>query len=232
MSELPIAVRIVTAQHFPNAAATPWGRIYLTTSLLERVASEAELMGVLAHEIVHFERMHFFPAGPAALIGPLARILEFRAVSGGGRVPYLEEWLETWADGVMADHSFGQEFEADAGGLLALAESEYMLEGMASGLVTAGTLTDKERAFLVRQKERHQRAKQGELRMRSPRVQAAAMAYAYKTHPEVAERVRKLNELKAKILEAAYANGSFFRIGTKGEGRQYLDKLISDNLGK
>lgn len=41
-----------------NAYSTPGGYVFVTTSLLEKMANEAELAGVLAHEIAHVSGRH------------------------------------------------------------------------------------------------------------------------------------------------------------------------------
>jgi len=45
-----------------NAFATPGGHIFVTRGLLARMSTEAELAGVLAHEIVHVLRKHHLKA--------------------------------------------------------------------------------------------------------------------------------------------------------------------------
>jgi predicted Zn-dependent protease len=43
---------------FPNAFATPGGYVFVSIGLLRMVESEAELAGVLAHEVAHIARKH------------------------------------------------------------------------------------------------------------------------------------------------------------------------------
>ncbi len=45
-----------------NAFATPGGYIFITRGLLERVADEAELAGILAHEVAHVTQRHHLRA--------------------------------------------------------------------------------------------------------------------------------------------------------------------------
>ena len=45
-----------------NAFAVPGGTIFITRGLLERMRSEAELAGVLGHEIVHVVKKHHLKA--------------------------------------------------------------------------------------------------------------------------------------------------------------------------
>ena len=43
---------------FPNAFATPGGYVFVSIGLLRMIESEAELAGVLAHEVAHIARKH------------------------------------------------------------------------------------------------------------------------------------------------------------------------------
>jgi len=51
--------RVVRDPHMVNAFALPGGRIYITTGLLRQLDNEAELAGVLAHEVAHVSRRHY-----------------------------------------------------------------------------------------------------------------------------------------------------------------------------
>ena len=44
----------------PNAIACPGGYVFVTTGLLKLIKNEAELAGVLAHEIAHINQKHVF----------------------------------------------------------------------------------------------------------------------------------------------------------------------------
>lgn len=52
----------------PNACALPGGAICITKSLLDLLTSEAELVGILGHEIGHIERGHLFDAMRSELL--------------------------------------------------------------------------------------------------------------------------------------------------------------------
>ena len=45
-----------------NAFAAPGGYVFVTKGLVERVADEAELAGILAHEITHVRSKHHLQA--------------------------------------------------------------------------------------------------------------------------------------------------------------------------
>ena len=52
----------VLNSRLPNAGAAPGGQIYITTGLLFRMRSEAELAGALGHEIAHVVQRHHVKA--------------------------------------------------------------------------------------------------------------------------------------------------------------------------
>jgi beta-barrel assembly-enhancing protease len=66
-----------------GAYPMPGGKVILTKGLLRKLTSEAELAGVLAHEIAHVVRRHQLPAsGPdkiGAITAPLDPAMEFEA---------------------------------------------------------------------------------------------------------------------------------------------------------
>ncbi len=59
----------VLDSRLPNAGAAPGGQIYITTGLLFRMRSEAELAGALAHEIAHVVQRHHLKAYKKQKIG-------------------------------------------------------------------------------------------------------------------------------------------------------------------
>ncbi|MBI5117537.1 M48 family metalloprotease [Candidatus Poribacteria bacterium] len=51
--------QVVEDPRMANAFALPGGSIYITTGLLEKLDNEAELAGVLAHEVAHVAQRHY-----------------------------------------------------------------------------------------------------------------------------------------------------------------------------
>jgi predicted Zn-dependent protease len=59
-----------------NAFAAPGGYIYVTKGLIDRVADEAEVAGILAHEIVHVtSKHHLIALNKAARAGLLTQAI-------------------------------------------------------------------------------------------------------------------------------------------------------------
>ena len=103
----------VLASNEVNAYATVNKTIFLTTGLLARIRSEAELAFVMAHELGHIEHNHGVERYKKAM--KLARSL----VNSRGRKEFEEDPYS------ISRYSRGQELEADSFGLAQFAKSEY-----------------------------------------------------------------------------------------------------------
>ena len=119
-----------------NAFALPGGYVYVTRGLMALADSEAELAGVIGHEIGHVTARHGAQQhGRSVLVGIGAGIVGiltgdrgvFDAVSLGGGL-------------ILRGYSREQEFEADSLGLRYMTRAGYDPDGMASFL---GRLRDK-----------------------------------------------------------------------------------------
>ena len=98
----------------PNAMALPGGVILVTSGLLDTLASEAELVSVLSHELGHIEQGHCFDAVKFALTADKI-----------GAAPLGK--LADMAVNLLVRHSFSktQEAEADEYSYTLLVNSEY-----------------------------------------------------------------------------------------------------------
>ncbi len=114
-----------------NAFATPGGYVFITKGLLQRMESEAQLAGVLGHEIAHVVRGHYLKALKKGGVSQIA----------GGLVMHktgqkqLNQVLVNAARNIYAkglDQS--DEFDADQYGMLYAARAGYAPEGLASVL--------------------------------------------------------------------------------------------------
>ena len=149
-----------------NAYAAPGGYIFITSGALELMEDEAELAGVLAHEIAHVSRKHIVKAleikgsedsgGLAKMVGgrsETARVAFSQAVDGALSVLF-EKGLEQ-----------EDEFDADEVGTLILANSGYDPEAL--------------RRFLARLSKQ----------------QAHKVEVVSRTHPPFDERYKRLTEV-------------------------------------
>lgn len=108
-----------------NAFAVPGGHVFVHTGLLQAVQNEAELAGVLAHEVAHIEARHSTEM--------LTRAYGIDFVLGllgdeQGDIERIAEDLVT--DGAVAKFSRDAEREADALAVAHLAGAGYPPEGI------------------------------------------------------------------------------------------------------
>ncbi|HEY4343761.1 MAG TPA: M48 family metalloprotease [Parvibaculum sp.] len=104
-----------------NAFALPGGYVYVTRGLLALVDDEAELAGVLGHEIGHVIARHGAQRQTAALgASVLGAVLG--AVVGNQAV---DQVVGAGGQGLLAGYSRDQEYEADALGVRYLAKAGY-----------------------------------------------------------------------------------------------------------
>jgi beta-barrel assembly-enhancing protease len=127
---LPYNFYIVDAPQV-NAFAVPGGHIYLNRGLIERTRNEAELAGVLAHEIAHVEHRHGIDqmerAQGANLALTAAYVLMGRAPSG-----VEEALIGVGGNLYFSRHSREAENEADATAVNLLVRSGIHPNGLPS----------------------------------------------------------------------------------------------------
>ena len=157
-----------------NAFAVPGGTIFITRGLLERMKSEAELAGVLAHEIVHVLQRHHLKAiqkgAKTALAGDaLGAALKDRG--GAARDKLIAFGTEMYSRGL--DKS--DELEADRLGVVIAARGGYDAYGLPSVLQT----------------------------LQAMNAQDSGVALMFKTHPAPAERLGALDRMQATLDEHA-----------------------------
>lgn len=150
----------------PNAFAGPGGYIFITTGALDLMDSEAELAGVLAHEIAHVTRGHMLQTfrRSSAFRGALDG---YQALRDGSERAQRYSALADFATNTLFDRGFDQrlEFEADEVG------AEI---AMATGYDPRGLIT-----FL------------GKMEASTGHRNAGW----FRTHPPTPERVRRLRTL-------------------------------------
>lgn len=108
-----------------NAFAAPGGYVFVTRGLVDRVASEAELAGILAHEISHVTGKHHLKAmGAKARAGALTKVLGSQlnnTVGGMVSAQLLSLGRDLYASGLDQ----GDEFEADRNGVALAARAGF-----------------------------------------------------------------------------------------------------------
>ncbi len=119
-----------------NAFALPGGYVYVTRGIMVYMESEADLAGVLGHEIGHVTARHGAQratrqqdAGLGVLAATvLGAVLESKGVSGAGRV--ASEVSQTAAAGYVASYGREQELQADTLGAEYLVRVQFSPSNM------------------------------------------------------------------------------------------------------
>lgn len=131
-----------------NAFALPGGYVYVTRGIMAYLQSEAELAGVMGHEIGHVTARHGAQRATRqqdAGLGVLAAtvlgvVLESQGVTGAGRL--ASDVSQTAAAGFIASYGRDQELQADTLGAEYLARNAYNPRNM---IHVIAALKDQER---------------------------------------------------------------------------------------
>jgi predicted Zn-dependent protease len=149
-----------------NAFAAPGGYVFITKGLLAQMNSEAELAGVLAHEISHVLRKHHLQALKKGAQTELLSDLANDALKNTGSDPRLAKLVsagtEVYARGLDKD----DEFEADRMGVVIAARGGYDPYGLPAVLQTLQAIKPGDSSF----------------------------ALMFKTHPALADRLSLLDQ--------------------------------------
>jgi beta-barrel assembly-enhancing protease len=156
-----------------NAFAVPGGTVFITRGLLERMRSEAELAGVLGHEIVHVVKKHHLKAiqkgAQTALAGEaLSMATQNRNAAVNDKL--ISFGKEMYGRGLDK----GDEFEADRLGVVLAARAGYDAYGLPSVLQT----------------------------LQAMNAEDSGLALMFKTHPAPGERLDALGEKMQPTLDA------------------------------
>lgn len=109
----------------PNAFALPGGKIFFHTGMLELMDSEAELAGVLAHEIAHSVLSHSYKQiGETALTGTASNLISSMLGRGAGTASNV--------GGMLLGQKFSRDKEkqSDILGLRVLDAAGYSADGL------------------------------------------------------------------------------------------------------
>jgi len=183
-----------------NAFAIPGGYVYVTRQLTALMNSEAELAGVLGHEIGHVAAQHSQRRQSAAqrnsILGALGQVLVGAVAGNSGIGQLLQKGIGSGAQLLTLKFSRGQEYEADDLGIRYLATAGYDPKAMSSLLASL--------------------AAQTEIDARAKGAQSSTPAWA-STHPDPASRVtRALQNARATGSASSLRNADVFLTNIDG----------------
>ena len=168
-----------------NAFAAPGGYVFLTKGLYRRLDNEAELAGVLAHEIAHVARKHHLKVlKQSSLIGALGQAASKKAKDSDQVVQNL---IGNGAEIMARGLDKSAEFEADRVGIVFAARAGYDPWGLPDVLQDLAGLPAKDNRT----------------------------GLFYKTHPQPADRLAALGEAVGERLDGVHGKdvaGRFYRI--------------------
>ncbi len=118
-----------------NAFAAPGGYIFVTRGLYKKLSSEAELAGVLAHEIGHVIKKHHLKILQQSKMLDLGSKLLGKQVGGNDNIRNL---IGSGAEVVSRSLDKGAEFEADRIGVVLAARAGYDAYGLPGVLQEIG----------------------------------------------------------------------------------------------
>ena len=168
-----------------NAFAAPGGYILVTKGLYRRLSSEAELAGVLGHEIAHVTKKHHLKVlKQSSLIGALGQAASQKAQGSDQMVQNL---IGNGAEIMARGLDKNAEFEADRVGMIFAARAGYDAWGLPDVLQDLAGLPAKD----------------------------GRTSLLYKTHPHPADRLAALGEAVDGRLDAVHGKdlaARFYRI--------------------
>jgi predicted Zn-dependent protease len=150
-----------------NAFAVPGGRIFITKGLLVRMKSEAELAGVLAHEISHVLMKHHLQAIKKGARTELMAEFGGQVLQQNGSNPALAKLVSAGTEVYTRGLDKNDEFEADRMGVVIAARGGYDPYGLPAILQT----------------------------LQGINPQDSSVALMFKTHPALADRLDLLDKL-------------------------------------
>lgn len=150
-----------------NAFAAPGGYIFVTRGLLAQMHSEAELAGVLAHEMSHILQKHYLQAIKKGARTELLTEFAGKAMQNQGVDPNVTKLVNAGTEVYARGLDKGDEFEADRMGVVIATRAGYDPYGLPAVLQTLQGLN----------------------------AQDSSLALLFKTHPALPERLSLLDKL-------------------------------------
>src|SRR6266576_1598972 len=137
-AEIPFTVRLIDSSEIPRAYGLPGGFLYVDSALIVAAEGEAELAGVMAHEIAHVAARHAtraltrknlynFTGSLALLAGPVGIVLQDAGgVAGPLSVKKFSRDSEYEADLLGIEYAYTAGYDPEA--LLSALEKLHALE--------------------------------------------------------------------------------------------------------
>ena len=169
-ADLPWQFGVLEAPQL-NAFATPGGNIFITRGLLERMKSEAELAGVLAHEIAHVLKKHHLKAIQKGAKMELASTAISTLARQDRNTPGREKLLAAGTELFSRGLDKSDELEADRLGVVIAARAGYDAYGLPTVLQT----------------------------LQAMNAQDSGLALMFKTHPAPGERLQALEKMQPTL---------------------------------
>ena len=149
-----------------NAFSAPGGYVFITKGLLAQMNSEAELAGVLAHEISHVLRKHHLQAIKKGARSELLADLANDAIKSNGQDPRLTKLVSAGTEVYARGLDKNDEYEADRMGVVIAARAGYDPYGLPAVLQTLQSINPSD----------------------------SSVALMFKTHPALADRLSLLDQ--------------------------------------
>ena len=169
-ADLPWQFGVLQAPQL-NDFATPGGHIFITRGLFERMKNEAELAGVLAHEIAHVLRKHHLQAIQKGARMELAGAALSTLARQDRNTPSREKLLAAGSELFSRGLDKSDELEADRLGVVIAARGGYDAYGLPSVLQTLQAMNPED----------------------------SGVALMFKTHPAPGERLFALETMQPTL---------------------------------
>ena len=193
-----------------NAFALPGGYVYISRGLMALAENEAEVAGVLAHEIGHVTARHSaqrYTRGQWAQGGAILGTIAGAVLAGEAGAKLAQQVGGTVAQGYLAGYSRGQEFQSDELGVRYLTRAGYDPRAMATFLEKLGNHSQLARKLA---------GKEGE-----PDPSTSWLA----THPRTPDRVKR-------AAEEAAATAADGKVGRNEYLRKIDGMIYGDDPGQ